>query len=320
MRALYREAIAAFQAGIWPNGRHSKVGADGLSWLHSLELGVSMSDDRVGTSFAGYHIKAQVAVGGMGMVYEATAPDGARVALKIAKNELAADETFRRRFEREANIAKTVRHPHVVSALDSGEYEGLPFMTQVFIDGMSLQRKLAQVGRLPVREIVSICLQVGDGLQAMYDAGLVHRDVKPGNILLERSGKAYITDFGLAKDNAGSILTEPGQALGSLDYMAPEQIRGEGVTAAADVYSLGCVAYECLYGKRPYADRPGLLVLWAHLQDDPPDPPVEWASPEFVRALRTGLAKQVEDRPPRCIDYARALARAADISLTSVSV
>jgi serine/threonine-protein kinase len=241
------------------------------------------------------------------------------VALKIAKHELAADETFRRRFEREANIAKTVRHPHVVSALDSGEYEGLPYMTQVFIDGMSLQHKLKQVGRLPVPEIVSICLQVGDGLQAMYDAGLVHRDVKPGNILLEPSGKAYITDFGLAKDNAGSILTQPGQALGSLDYMAPEQIRGEGVTAAADVYSLGCVVYECLYGKRPYADRPGLLVLWAHLQDEPPDPPVEWASPEFVRALRTGLAKQVEDRPATSAEYARLLARAADISLTSVT-
>ena len=279
-----------------------------------------MSDARIGTDFAGYHIEGTAGTGGMGMVYDAMAPDGTRVALKIAKRELARDGTFRQRFAREAMIAKTVRHPHVVSALDSGECEGLPYLAAQFIDGMSLERKLTKEGRLRVAAIVTICIQVGEGLQAMYDAGLVHRDVKPGNILIERTGKAYITDFGLAKDNAGSILTEPGQALGSLEYMAPEQIRGEEVTAAADVYSLGCVAYECLYGKRPFADRAGLLVLWAHLQDEPPDPPVEWASPEFVRALRTGLAKQVEDRPATAIEYARMLARAADISLTSASV
>jgi serine/threonine protein kinase len=278
------------------------------------------SDARVGTTFAGYQITAPVAAGGMGMVYEATAPDGARVALKIAKPELAKEENFRSRFEREARIAKTIRHPHVVSALDSGECEGLPYLAAQFIDGMSLERKLEQVGRLGVPEMVKMCLQVGDGLQAMYDAGLVHRDVKPGNILLERTGKAYITDFGLAKDNAGSILTEPGQALGSLDYMSPEQIRGEEVTATSDVYALGCVMYECLYGQHPYEDRPGLLVLWAHLQDEPPDPPVDWASAEFVRALRCALAKQPEDRPATSIEYARTLARAAAISLTSATV
>jgi serine/threonine-protein kinase len=278
------------------------------------------SDARVGTKFAGYQIKAPVAAGGMGMVYEAIAPDGERVALKIAKPELAKDDNFRSRFEREARIAKTIRHPHVVAALDSGECEGLPYLAAQFIEGMSLERKLEKVGRLKVHEMVRICLQVGDGLQAMYDAGLVHRDVKPGNILLEQTGKAYITDFGLAKDNAGSILTEPGQALGSLDYMSPEQIRGEAVTPASDVYALGCVMYECLYGQHPYVDRPGLLVLWAHLQDEPPDPPVAWASEEFVRALRSALAKQPEDRPATSIEYARSLARAADISLTTAAV
>src|SRR5436190_284825 len=139
------------------------------------------SDARVGTSFAGYNIQAPVAAGGMGMVYEAKAPDGTRVALKIAKPELARDETFRRRFEREAQIAKTVRHPHVVSALDSGECDGLPYLAAQFIDGMSLERKLKREGRLGVHEIVKICMEVGEGLQAMYDAGLVHRDVKPGN-------------------------------------------------------------------------------------------------------------------------------------------
>ncbi len=130
-----------------------------------------------------------------------------------------------------------------------------------------------------------ICAQVADGLQALWEAGMVHRDVKPGNILLDLTGKAYITDFGLAKDSEGTVLTRPGQALGSMDYMPPEQIRGEPVTGAADTYSLGCVVFECLYGRPPFADREGMRVLWAHLQDEPPDLSAERAdvSPEFVQ-------------------------------------
>src|SRR5205823_271331 len=133
----------------------------------------------------------------------------------------------------------------------------------------------------------------GDGLQALSDAGMVHRDVKPDNILLDLAEKAYITDFGLAKDRDGTVLTRPGQPLGSMDYMPPEQIRGQPVTAASDVYSLGCVMFECLLGRPPFADREGMAVLWAHLQDEPSDPALQRGdvSLQLSEALRAALRK-----------------------------
>ena len=128
---------------------------------------------------------------------------------------------------------------------------------------------------------------------------MVHRDVKPGNILLDLAGTAYITDFGLVKDSQGSVLTRPGQALGSLDYMPPEQIRGEPVTGAADTYSLGCVVFECVYGRPPFAHHEGMRVLWAHLQDEPPDPSAERTdiAPGFAPALNAALRKEPSERP-----------------------
>ena len=146
------------------------------------------------------------------------------------------------------------------------------YLAAQFIEGVALDQKLELEGRLGLATIVKICAQVADGLQALWEAGMVHRDVKPANILLDLNGNAYITDFGLAKDSAASVLTRPGQPLGSMDYMPPEQIRGEPVTGAADVYSLGCVVFECVAGQPPFADQQGMRVLWAHLQDEPPDP------------------------------------------------
>ncbi len=162
-----------------------------------------------------------------------------------------------------------------------------------------------------------ICAQVAGGLQALCDAGMVHRDVKPANILIDLAGKPYITDFGLAKVSDGSVLTRPGQPLGSMDYMSPEQIRGEPVTGAADVYSLGCVVFECLLGHPPFADREGMRVLWAHLQDEPPDPLAERPdlSPEFGRALKSALRKEPGERPRTTVEYARSLSDAAGIPI-----
>ena len=139
------------------------------------------------------------------------------------------DETFRRRFDREARIAQTVQHPNVVPVLTTGEHDGLPYMAQRFIEGMSLDDKLKRDGPLDVQTAVRVCTDVAAGLEVLLGAGMVHRDVKPANILLDESGRAFITDFGLAKDTQGSLLTLPGQALGSMDYMAPEQdLRGAG--------------------------------------------------------------------------------------------
>jgi serine/threonine protein kinase len=272
-------------------------------------------DACIGARVGEYRIDSLVGVGGMGKVYQATASDGTRVALKIVKGDFARDETFRRRFRREARIAQTVRNPHVIPVLASGEQDGLPYLAAQFIDGSSLEQKLTREGRLDLPTIVRICAEVADGLQALWAAGMVHRDIKPGNIMLDLTGKAFITDFGLAKDNQGSVLTMPGQALGSLDYMSPEQIRGEPVTAAADIYSLGCVMFECLHGKPPFADRQGMRVLLAHLQDEPDDPCAGRADvpPEFTVAVKAALRKQPAERPSSSVEYARSLSKGAGI-------
>jgi serine/threonine protein kinase len=251
----------------------------------------------------------------MGVVYGASTPDGTRVALKLVKADYARDDTFRHRFNREARIAQTIAHPHVVPVLDTGEYDGLPYLTERFVEGGSLHDKLGREQRLDVPTAVRVCTQVAEGLEALWAAGMVHRDIKPGNILLDLNGDAHITDFGLAKDTKGTALTLPGQALGSMDYMAPEQIRGEPVTAATDIYALGCVMFECLRGRPPFADRQGMRVLWAHLQDEPSDP-CEGRNdipPGFSEAVKLGLRKDPEQRPKTSTAYARALSEAAGI-------
>jgi serine/threonine protein kinase len=281
------------------------------------EPGRPPSDDRVGTQFGEYQIGELIGVGGMGKVYRASAPDGSPVALKIVKSDLARDETFRRRFQREARIAQTIRNPRVVGVRDTGEVEGIPYLAAEFIDGTVLDKKLEQDGRLELTTVVRMCSQLAEGLAALWAAGMVHRDVKPANILIDLSGDAYITDFGLAKDTAGTVLTRPGQPLGSMDYMSPEQIRGEPVTGAADTYALGCVMFECVYGRPPFADREGMRILWAHLQDEPPDLSAERPDvpPEFAHALTSALRKQPSERPGSSVDYARALADAAGIPI-----
>ena len=280
---------------------------------------MSVSDPRIGSQIGEYSVDDLLGEGGMGKVYTATGPDGGRVALKLVKDDYARDETFRRRFYREARIAQTVQHPNVVPVLDTGEVDGLPFMAQRFIEGdregqsLSLDDKLKRDGQLDVQTAVGICTDVAAGLEALWAAGMVHRDVKPANILLDDSGRAYITDFGLAKDTQGSLLTLPGQALGSMDYMAPEQIRGEQVTAATDIYALGCVMYESLCGRPPFAEVQGMRILWAHLQDPPPDPKGLRSDlpDEFVRTLLTALEKDAAKRPQTAGEYARMLAAAA---------
>src|SRR5215218_7594036 len=262
-----------------------------------------------------YTVEALLGVGGMGRVYEAVGPSGEHVALKVVKRDLARDTVFRRRFEREAAIAQRINHRHVVPVLDRGEHDGIPYLAQRFIRGGSLAERIEREGTLDVETAVKICLWVASGLDAVHAHGLVHRDVKPGNIILDEQGVAYITDFGLAKDSQASVLTRPGQALGSIDYMAPEQIRGEEVTAATDVYALGCVLSECLSGAPPFADRQGMRVLWAHLQDQPADPCAKRtdAPPELGPAILSALAKDPAERPPTATAYAQAIRAAAGL-------
>ncbi len=265
--------------------------------------------DKVGA----YTIEGTLGRGGMARVYRALAPDGQMVALKLILASLAGDETFRRRFELETSIARRVSHPNVVRVLDSGVHGTSPWLTQTLVRGGSLAERLEQRGALSVQDALGVGDAVASGLDAVHDAGLIHRDVKPANILLQEDGSACITDFGLARDTYNDIpLTRPGQTLGTMDYMAPEQIRGTAVSPRTDVYGLGCVVFECFVGAPPFGDHYGMSVLMAALEDDPPHPSER--RPELSRelgdAILLALAKSPDDRPQSAARYAE-LVRAA---------
>lgn len=271
-----------------------------------------------GAVVGGYRVESLIGEGGMGHVFKALGPDGREVALKVVKADVAADEEFRRRFAREARAAQKVSDSHVVAVVDEGEHDGLPYLVQELIEGGSLAERLEAGPRLEPEEVVRVCHQVAAGLAAMHRAGLVHRDVKPGNILLDEEGRAYIADFGLVKEHQASVLTQPGQAVGSVDYMAPEQVRGEEVGAATDTYALGCVAYECLAGAAPFADRRGAMkVMWAHLQDEPADPCAERPDlpAELGVAVCSALRKEPGERPPTPVAFARVMQVAAGLPM-----
>jgi serine/threonine protein kinase len=276
--------------------------------LSEPETGAS-GDSRVGEKVGPYTIDRVLGVGGMGHVYLATGPDGQKVALKLVKADLARDDVFRRRFDREARIAQQIHHPNVVPVTDRAEHEGVPYLAQAYIAGGTLGDLIEKDGQLELGLVCGVAEQVASGLDALHAEGLFHRDIKPANILLDEAGTAYITDFGLAKDAQGSLLTKPGQALGSLDYMSPEQIRSEEISPAADVYGLGCVIYECFCGAPPFADRQGMRVLWAHLQDPPAKPSdrrsnlPEAASDVVLKALE----KDPAARPQSAGEFAQLL-------------
>jgi serine/threonine protein kinase len=262
-----------------------------------------------------YRIESLLGQGGMGLVYRATGRDGETVALKLVRGKLAADYVYRKRFEREARAAERVSHPHVVPVLATGEHDGVPYMAQEFVRGGTLQDKLDRDGPLPLEPAVTLCLEVAKGLGALHAERLVHRDLKPSNILLDEDGRAFITDFGLAKDRDASVLTAPGKTVGSLDYMAPEQIRAEDVSPAVDVYALGCVMFQCLSGTPPFGHREGMQILWAHMREDPPDPSARRDDiPDDVGwAVSRALEKDPARRPPTPTAYARMVQVAAGV-------
>ena len=270
-----------------------------------------MAGDRVGA----YTIESELGEGGMGRVYKAVDDSGAPVALKIVKSEMAGDEIFLKRFKREAQVAQRIEHPHVVEVVETGDHDGMPWVAQRYIAGGSLEERLDKLGSLDLHQVIAIAKQVATGLDVLHENGLIHRDLKPGNILVDERGKPYIADFGLAKDhqNEGTVLTRPGQALGSMDYMAPEQIRGDEVGAATDVYALACMLHELLTGAPPFADKVGMRIMWAHLQDPPPH--ASDAKPEIPRAvgdaLLLGLAKDPADRPQSAGEFMRLVEIAA---------
>jgi serine/threonine protein kinase len=269
-------------------------------------------EPRPGDSVGPYKITGTVGRGRMGVVFAADSPDGEPVALKVVTTELTQDEVFLRRFRREVEAAQRIQHENVVPVLAHGEEGGLPYLVQALIPGGSLAERIVAEGKIDLPTTVTLLSGAAAGIDALHAAGLVHRDIKPANILLE-GDTAFVSDFGLAKDSQASNLTRPGQALGSLDYMSPEQIRGEDVSPATDVYALGCVFVECLTGTPPFGGRPSMRVLFAHLQEPPPDlaklrPEISAAA---ARAIARGMEKEPEDRPDSAGAFVGAVARAA---------
>jgi len=249
----------------------------------------------------------------MGVVFEGVEDGGEAVAIKVVTTELSQDEVFVRRFKREVAAAQKISHPNVVPVLNSGEEHGLPYLVQQLIPGGSLADRIMR-GKLDVPTTVKLLNGPAAGIDALHGSGLVHRDIKPANILLD-GDTAYVSDFGLAKDSQASNLTRPGQALGSLDYMAPEQIRGEDVSPATDIYALGCLVIECLTGTPPFGGRPSMRVLFAHLQEPPPDisETRNDISAATAKAINRALEKEPEDRPASATGYIQSIARAAGI-------
>jgi serine/threonine-protein kinase len=267
-----------------------------------------------GTVVAGFRVESSVGRGAMAEVYRACGEDGHIVALKLLDDSLAHDERFRRRFLRESQIAAGLHHPNIVPTLSSGEDGGRLYLAMQYIDGEDLRDLLRREGRLEPERAVDLVAQIAAALDAAHHAGLVHRDVKPGNILLSADGeRAFVCDFGLARHVASvSSLTGDRGFVGTIDYVPPEQIEGGQIDARADEYSLACVLYECLAGVRPFDRDSELSVVFAHLNEPPPKltdqrPDLPQA---FDNLFATALAKNPDDRYQTCGELAAA-ARAA---------
>lgn len=278
--------------------------------------GLRLIELRVGSVLAGYRVEGVVARGGMGLVYEARELASDRVvALKVLLPELSGDVVFRERFERESRIAMSLEHPHVVPVYATGEAQGVVYIAMRFVHGVDLRHLTRDVGPLPPQRAVAIAEQVASGLDAAHSLGLVHRDVKPANVIVESLGDhdhCYVMDFGLAKQAGSTSFTHTGNWVGTLDFAAPEQILASEVDARTDVYALGALLFAVLTGRPPFPAEHDAAKLHAHLHSPPPS--VTSArpglAPQFDAVIARALAKAPEDRYPSAGDLGRA-ARAA---------
>ncbi|MFJ2926025.1 serine/threonine-protein kinase [Streptomyces massasporeus] len=271
----------------------------------------------VGQQIAGYRIEQEIGRGGMAVVYRARDLRLERtVALKLLAPELARNDTFRRRFTHESRAAAAIDHPHIVPVFEAGETDGVLYIAMRYVAGSDLRHVLDREGPMPPATALRVAAQLASALDAAHDHGLVHRDVKPGNILVSRGTDSdhpehvYLTDFGLTKKSLSLTgFTTVGQFVGTLDYVAPEQISGKPVDARCDVYGFACVVFETLAGHPPFIRDDDMALLWAHQYDEPPpltgerpdlDPRVD---PVFAQAL----AKSPDDRYPSCLAFVAAL-------------
>lgn len=266
-----------------------------------------------GDQFGGYHLEALLGEGAMGLVFRAVRNGtGGVVALKVLKRELAEDEVFKQRFGQEARAAAEVIHPSLVPILEAGEAEGRPFLAVRYAEGGTLEERLHVDGPLGPEETLRLADQLAAGLDALHGAGLVHRDMKASNIVFDADRNGMLTDFGLARGPAYTVLTRPGQVVGTLEYLAPELFKGERATPASDVYALGCTVFECLTGGTPFGQKTLFQIGLSHLEEEPPDPSAERPDigPELGRAVLTALEKDPARRPQSAGAYAALLGSA----------
>jgi serine/threonine-protein kinase len=257
----------------------------------------------------------------MGIVYRAEQLRlGRKVALKLLAPELAENQAFRARFEHESRLAGVLDHPHIVPLFEAGEVDGLLFISMHYVEGTDLRDLLSREGRLEPERALAIAAQVASALDAAHDRGLVHRDVKPGNILIagdapaDRPEHCFLTDFGLTKDTSSPVeLTATGTFVGTIDYIAPEQIEGAKPAGHGDQYALGCVLFECLTGRLPFARDDEIGVMWAHLQDEPPA--VTALRPDLPAAIDAVVARALAKDPRQRYETCTALVDAARAAL-----
>jgi serine/threonine protein kinase len=268
-----------------------------------------MNADGIGSEVAGYRIESIIGRGGMAVVYRAEDTRlGRKVALKVLAPALSDEERFQQRFVQESRLAASLDHPNIIPIYEAGNADGRLFIAMRYVVGHDMKVALAANSPMGPSRTLRLFEQIGDALDAAHERGLVHRDVKPGNVLLtsfhENDDHVYLTDFGLTK-RASSLtggLTGTGHFLGTIDYVAPEQIAGKQVDARTDIYALGCVLYECLTGRVPFPRDDDAATLWAHLVDVPP--PVSAArtdtSPSVDAVVAKALAKAPQDRYSSC--------------------
>jgi serine/threonine protein kinase len=266
-----------------------------------------------GSTFAGYEIDSVVGAGGMGILYRARQLRLDRpVALKVVEADVARDPVIRERLRREARAVASLDHPNVVPLYEAGEEDGTVYIVTRWVDGTELGALIQDDGPLEPGRAARIAAQVAAALEAAHENGLVHRDVKPSNVILTREDHVYLTDFGLAR-RAGTApgLTAEDQMLGTIDYVAPEQIEGSEPDARSDIYSLGCVLFEMLTGEPPFASQKGgMAKMWAHVNADPPSVSERRGDvpPALQDELKLAMARSPEARPTAASFRARVLA------------
>ena len=254
----------------------------------------------VGTSLNGrYRLEARIAAGGMSTVYRALDETLERqVAVKLMNREVATDSDQLERFRREARAVAQLSHPHIVGVIDAGEDDGRPYIVFEYVEGETLKDRIRRLGRLPITEAVAYAIEIARALGAAHARHIVHRDVKPQNVLIDHEGSAKVTDFGIARTLEEDGLTADGRVLGTTDYVSPEQALGQDVTGQSDLYSLGVVLYEMLTGEVPFTGESQVAVAMKHVRETIPD--VQLKRPEISAALAsvvdTATAKRLDER------------------------